>query len=203
MAHIPPARAPPPPADGEEEEGASANERLLSAAKTDNEELLEAAFADPSVNVNHQDGLGNTALHYAIIHASTSVLEHILCHDECDVDLQNKLQRETPLHLATEEDGRDGLRLYLVESLTEAGANPLIKNKHGLRPIDLLPPPAPPRRRGTQLESDNDSDLDGTEAVRAALRRAEAEHAMTAGGPGNDDIASDDDIIDADDIASD
>lgn len=36
----------------------------------------------------------------SIIYASTTVLEHILCHEQCDVDLQNKLQRDTPLHLA-------------------------------------------------------------------------------------------------------
>lgn len=62
-----------------------------------------------------------------------------------------------------------------------------IKNKHGLRPIDLLPPPPPPSRNGTTT---SDAELEGTEAVRAALRRAEAEFAMTSGGPGNDDIAS-------------
>ncbi|KAI5450595.1 hypothetical protein NCC49_002854 [Naganishia albida] len=201
MSHAPPSRMPPPPAEPEEMDGASANERLLSAAKSDNEELLEEAFADPSLDVNHQDGLGNTALHYAIIYASTTVLEHILCHEQCDVDIQNKLQRDTPLHLAvrTEEEGRQGLQLHLVESLTEAGANPLIKNKHGLRPIDLLPPPPPPSRNG----QNSNTELEGTEAVRAALRQAEAEFAMTSGGPGNDDIASDDDLIDADDIASD
>lgn len=36
----------------------------------------------------------------SIIYASTTVLEHILCHEQCDVDIQNKLQRDTPLHLA-------------------------------------------------------------------------------------------------------
>jgi hypothetical protein len=45
------------------------------------------------------------------------VLDHILEHDQCDVDLQNKLQRDTPLHLAVkiEENGREGLREYLGE----------------------------------------------------------------------------------------
>lgn len=36
----------------------------------------------------------------SVIHASTTVLELILCHEQCDVDLQNKLERDTPLHLA-------------------------------------------------------------------------------------------------------
>ena len=42
------------------------DERLLAAAKTDNEELLEAAFADPDCNVNWQDGLGNTGVSSSI-----------------------------------------------------------------------------------------------------------------------------------------
>jgi hypothetical protein len=57
-------------------------------------------------------------LYHSIIYASTTVLDHILEHDQCDVDLQNKLQRDTPLHLAVkiEENGREGLREYLGES---------------------------------------------------------------------------------------
>lgn len=120
------------------------DEQLLAAAKTDNEELVLSALGldengepDPSVHgtsdriniadINHQDGLGNSALHYAIMHASISVLEHLLCAEGCDVDLQNKIMRDTPLHLAVkvDEEGRWGLRAFLVQSLTEAGANPL------------------------------------------------------------------------------
>jgi hypothetical protein len=60
--------------------------------------------------------------YHSITYASTTVLDHILEHDQCDVDLQNKLQRDTPLHLAVkiEENGREGLREYLGESNTYA-----------------------------------------------------------------------------------
>ena len=81
-----------------------------------------------------------------IIQASTNVLEHILCHDSCDVDLRNRLNGDTPLHIAVRQrwEGMQGLRLYLgecsrpkckkspyelislfvtVESLLEAGAD--------------------------------------------------------------------------------
>lgn len=53
--------------------------------------------------------------HNSVVYASTTVLDHILEHEQCDVDLQNKLQRDTPLHLAVkiEENGREGLREYL------------------------------------------------------------------------------------------
>ena len=53
-----------------------------------------------------------------IIQASTSVLEHILCHDTCDVDLRNRLNGDTPLHLAVRQRWEDmhGLRLHLGDS---------------------------------------------------------------------------------------
>ena len=55
--------------------------------------------------------------HRSITNASTDVLETILCHDTCDVDLRNRLQGDTPLHIAVRErwEGSEGLRLYLGE----------------------------------------------------------------------------------------
>ncbi|KAK4688773.1 L-lactate dehydrogenase (cytochrome), partial [Tremellales sp. Uapishka_1] len=182
MSSAPPPRSapPPPPEDEEEEQGASANERLLAAAKSDNEDLMDSAFEELE-DVNYADGLGNTgkgcskaiqrissltsscfrliALHYAVINASTTVLDPILCHDTCDVDLKNR-QGDTPLHIAVRQkfEQHDGLRLYLgkfcflsppyyltdcassiVQSLLEAGADTLIRNSRSLKPIDLLP----------------------------------------------------------------
>ncbi|KDN49129.1 hypothetical protein RSAG8_02482, partial [Rhizoctonia solani AG-8 WAC10335] len=60
------------------EQGASLNERILSAAKTDNvslfDEVVEEVAKGKPFDINHQDGLGNTALHYAARSASISVL---------------------------------------------------------------------------------------------------------------------------------
>jgi hypothetical protein len=81
------------------------------------------------------------------------------------------------------------LPLY-PEALTHPFRKHRIKNKHGLRPIDLLPPPPPPSRTPAAAAAADQVEPQGTEAVRAALRRAEAEFVMTSGGPGNDDIAS-------------
>ena len=54
-------------------------------------------------------------------HGSTDVLEHILSHEECDVDPVNK-DRSTPLHLAVLIEDLD-LRRHIVESLLDAGAD--------------------------------------------------------------------------------
>jgi hypothetical protein len=59
-----------------------------------------------------------------------------------------------------------------------------IRNKHSLRPIDVLPPPPPPPRRGAPVPPPSESD-ESLEAVRALLRRAEAE--LQLGGRGGDD----------------
>ena len=49
------------------------------------------------------------------MNASTTVLEMLLDHASCDVDLRNRLAGDTPLHLAVRErwEGQQGLRLFL------------------------------------------------------------------------------------------
>jgi len=122
------------------EEGASRHERLLAAAKEDNEDMLMDIIDDPEpFDINYQDGLGNTALHYAVLHASLDVLEHILCHEECDVDPVNRLEKATPLHLAVVVEDPEN-RARIVKSLLEAGADYTVRNKHGETAEDLVKP---------------------------------------------------------------
>jgi len=122
------------------ERGATNNERLLAAAKDDNGDLLEEVFDEPDTfDINYHDGLGNTALHYAVLHASHGVIEDILSHENCDVDPVNKLDKATPLHLAVATEDPDDRRV-LVESLLEAGANLAIRNKYGQTAQDLVKP---------------------------------------------------------------
>ncbi|KAF4611413.1 hypothetical protein D9613_004318 [Agrocybe pediades] len=130
--------------------GADNNQRLLAAARDDNEELLIEIFEAGDFDINCQDGLWilqarkhtpplTTALHNAVMHGSTDVLEHILSHDECDVDPTNRIDRATPLHLAAQIQHVD-LRLHIFESLLDAGADLTIKDKNGETPLDLIPP---------------------------------------------------------------
>lgn len=89
------------------------------------------------------------------------VLDHILSHEECDVDPINKLESNTPLHLAVKLEDPEA-RAYFVEMLLDAGADytcvPLvhgfyprdhdlgscfwhrIRNKHGDTALDLVEP---------------------------------------------------------------
>ncbi|CAE6440957.1 unnamed protein product [Rhizoctonia solani] len=132
------------------EEGATLNEVMLSAAKTDSvelfDEVVEGVTKGKPFDINHQDGLGNTALHYAARSASISVLEKILEYEHplhegeggCDVDLQNRIEGYTPLHFAVRIQDADE-RLAVVESLLDAGADDTIKDKHGQRAVDAVP----------------------------------------------------------------
>ncbi|TEB32401.1 ankyrin [Coprinellus micaceus] len=149
--------------------GASNEERLLAAARSDNEELLLEVFEqEGTFDVNCQDGLGNTPLHNAVLHASTDVLEHILSHPSCDVDPLNRLDRATPLHLAVARLEDKDLRKHVVESLLDAGADTTIRDRNGDTALDLVP-------------------ADDTEVI-ALIRKARAGNAVARG-----DIAEDDD----------
>ncbi|KAF9279771.1 hypothetical protein BGZ68_007711 [Mortierella alpina] len=52
-----------------ETEGANSNELLLAACREDNLELLEEVLSSDSstFDINHRDGAGNSALHYAYV----------------------------------------------------------------------------------------------------------------------------------------
>ncbi|KAI0368940.1 ankyrin [Pilatotrama ljubarskyi] len=148
-------------------EGASNNERLLAAARSDNEDMLLEVLEEGNFDINAQDGLGNTALHYAASYGYLDILEHLLECDGCDVDPQNRIEKATPLHLAMKIEDAD-LRKAVVESLLDAGADTRIKDKNGETPVDLVPP-------------------EDTE-IRALLRKTQAQASIS-----RDDVANDDD----------
>lgn len=74
-------------------------------------------------DINVQDGLGNTPLHYAVSTPSPGVLELLLDYETTDVDLQNRLEGATPLHLAIKLEN-EAARQGVASMLLEAGADP-------------------------------------------------------------------------------
>ncbi|KAN0061893.1 hypothetical protein ACQY0O_005887 [Thecaphora frezii] len=160
------------------------NKQYLHAARTDDAELLRSLLSapSPSFDPNHADGLGNNALHYAATHQSTEVLGDIL-ELEIDVDAQNKLHANTPLHNAVSIDIPDSpegqhleeVRNWIVNELLESGADPRIQNKDGDKPVDLL---SYGKKANSQLGKE----------LYDRLKRAEAEVAVD-----QSDIAHDDD----------
>lgn len=135
-----------------------------------------------------------------IQNASTSVLEHLLDHDTCDVDPRNRLNGDTPLHLAIKGKWEDheGLRVYLgmshlhfyynPQGLTGSRATTRSRSKYLVSPsiarrgVKLMSrirnrynerpiDLLPPTYPGVDAESDD-------EKIRAAIRRSEAEAAL-------------------------
>ncbi|OJT09571.1 hypothetical protein TRAPUB_13948 [Trametes pubescens] len=136
----------------------TADERLLAAARSDNEDMLLEVFDEGKFDINAQDGASNGYL---------EILEHILEHEDCDVDPQNRIEKATPLHLALRIEDQD-TRTAVVSSLLEAGADTRIKDKNGETVFDLVSP-------------------EDTE-IRTLLRKSQAQASIS-----KDDVADDDD----------
>ncbi|KAG9303600.1 hypothetical protein G9A89_018496 [Geosiphon pyriformis] len=122
-------------------EGASNNELLLVAAKQDSEDILEDIFSQPDTyNINHVDSIGNAALHYAAQFGSLTAIQLLLQQPNIKLDLQNRLERDTPLHKAVQYLDDPSVALEIVKLLIDAGADPTIQNKNRQRPENLVHP---------------------------------------------------------------
>ncbi|GJJ70777.1 hypothetical protein EMPS_03127 [Entomortierella parvispora] len=123
-----------------DDEGASNNELLLAACREDNLGLLdEVLSSEPdSFSINHTDGLGNSALHYAAKYASTDCLEILLYFDGIDINIKNRLEWETPLHKAVAYEDPE-TALTMTRLLVEAGASTTALNKQKQTPADKAP----------------------------------------------------------------
>ena len=73
---------------------------------------------------------------------SPEVLELLLDDERLDVDPRNKLDGETPLHLAVKIEDPQA-RSWTVITLLDAGADPSIQNKHRDKAEELLPKDSP------------------------------------------------------------
>ncbi|KAF9363830.1 hypothetical protein BGX34_003208 [Mortierella sp. NVP85] len=119
---------------------ASNNELLFAACKQDSLEILEEVLSSDktSFNINHRDGLGNSALHYATKHGSTGCLEVLMYYDGIKLNIANNMEGDTPLHIAAGYKEPD-VALEMVETLINSGASAKIKNKHQQTPADVAP----------------------------------------------------------------
>ncbi|KAF9572453.1 hypothetical protein EC968_009931 [Mortierella alpina] len=157
-------------------EGASNNELLMAACKSDNLDMLDEVLSSDadSFNINYTDGVGNSALHYAARHASTGCLEVLLYFDGIDVNIANRLEGDTPLHKAAAYDDPH-VALEMCRILVEGGADLSVRNKNRQTAADKAPSDThgdvkeylEEAALGTQFDArdiahdDDDSDSDG------------------------------------------
>ncbi|EFP74234.1 hypothetical protein PGT21_035315 [Puccinia graminis f. sp. tritici] len=184
-----------------QDKGAAPNERLLFAAKQNSEDLFKEVEENGGYDINYQDNLGNTALHYAVIRQSPHVMELILEHEGADVDLRNK-EGKTPLLCAVEIDHPVAM-FEIMRSLLDAGADTRLRDK---RTKESLTDKLRQRIRTRRQVSEG---APGSGDEEARLMRI-IEEAEAAGQIDQDDIASEDDSSgprdapsDDEDVASD
>lgn len=127
--------------------GASPSERLLEASRRNNTDLLHellTSYQDKPHDAidlinTAQDPSGNGALHLAAKYGNYEVMDQLLDLDGVDVNLAAKMNGNTPLHYATAFAFQDPeYSLFLVNELINCGADPSIKNKEELKPVDII-----------------------------------------------------------------
>ncbi|CAG8455818.1 9277_t:CDS:10 [Paraglomus brasilianum] len=117
------------------------DELLLVAAKQDSEDIFEDILSQPNTyNINHADSIGNTALHYAAQFGSLTLVRRLLGQKNINVNSQNTILGDTPLHKAVQYTDVPADAYEIVEELLNAGANPRTRNKNGQRPNELVNP---------------------------------------------------------------
>ncbi|KAL7749479.1 hypothetical protein RI367_005033 [Sorochytrium milnesiophthora] len=102
---------------------ASAEERLLSAARSGNLALFNEALGEHA-RVDATDGAGNTALHLAAEYAHFEIVERLLPCQGVDVNAIRPTDGETALHRAAAprvDDEENALKI--VQLLIDAGVN--------------------------------------------------------------------------------
>ncbi|RUO96861.1 ankyrin repeat-containing domain protein [Jimgerdemannia flammicorona] len=109
------------------------------ACKNDQDDIVADILKEPdSFNINHTDGIGNTALHYATKFGSLNCLDLLVEHNDIDVNIKNRLEEDTPLHLAIAYKDDPDVALAIIESLLDCKADPRIQNKNRLMPLQLV-----------------------------------------------------------------
>ena len=124
-----------------------------------------------------------------LAHDTARIVDILLDQEGLEVDPIDRLEKDTPLHKAVrhinscpKEEWHDPERIQLVEFLTEAGADPRIRNKAKLKPLELVDPRNKELR--AQLQKAEFSLMAGSDVVDT---KAEEEEEPTGSGSGSDD----------------
>ncbi|KAL8994794.1 MAG: hypothetical protein Q9169_005330 [Polycauliona sp. 2 TL-2023] len=134
------------------DEGATPRELVLEACRRNNtsllSEVLKSLKSSPAIADllnNAKDGVGNHCLHLAASYGSYDVLDILLDQEDLEVDPLDRLERDTPLHKAvrfinTLPSAQWDSASSIADLLIDAGADPRIRNKAKLKPMDLVDP---------------------------------------------------------------
>lgn len=127
-------------------EGASYSEQLLECARRNNTELLaqiqlEVASSEQLatlINSTAEVISGNTPLHIATALGNWEFIDMVLDVEGVEIDPLNR-EGDTPLHLAVKyalDEPEHGV--FIVDNLVDAGSDPTVVDKHGLKPVSYV-----------------------------------------------------------------
>lgn len=128
-------------------EGASSKEQLLDAARRNNLDLFNTVLGLYAEKENDfvslindaKDPFGNSSLHLCCKYGSWDVLDAILDYEGVEINEQNTIDGDTPLHLCVKYCHQEPeFGYFIAENLIEVGADPRIKNKANQKPLDLI-----------------------------------------------------------------
>lgn len=105
---------------------------LQAAIQSENIELIEAIFKLNATIRPQAKSTQQTAIHYAVLTKSLTILDLVLMHaDDDDIDIQDKIG-DTALHVAVKST-----EYALVECLMKYEPNVQLRNNDGKTPIDI------------------------------------------------------------------
>ncbi|KAI3404792.1 hypothetical protein KGF56_002422 [Candida oxycetoniae] len=128
-------------------QGATYQEQIQESARRNNTELLlqiKSELNNDQVKLAHLINdtreiiTNNTPLHLACNLGNWEFIDIVLDIEGVEIDPQNR-ELETPLHVAVKyaiDEPEHGY--FIIDNMLDAGADPRIKDKHGLRPRDYV-----------------------------------------------------------------
>ncbi|KAF3917172.1 hypothetical protein ABW20_dc0102436 [Dactylellina cionopaga] len=175
------------PEEVPEEQGASPKEILFEACRVNNVELLNEILESDACTAEFlnesRNALGEMALHVAVKYGNYEILDTLLDTDGLEVDPENFMDKETPLHVAAKYTGTDAdIGAHMVDLLVDAGADPRLKNSGQQKPVDLVDPSCEEVR-------DSLKKAEVTYTIQAEIQRETALHHAQAGHDIDDDEA--------------
>ncbi|KAI8381386.1 ankyrin repeat-containing domain protein [Radiomyces spectabilis] len=114
---------------------------ILLFCRNDQENELSDILDKGEYTINYADSIGNTAAHYAAKFGSIGCLELLVNLDDIDLDIKNRMEGNTPLHMAVRYAEQDEeTAISIIDLLLQADADPSIRNNANLTPAMLLDP---------------------------------------------------------------